>query len=1035
MSKYDVFLSHNSADKPAVEHLAQKLCEAGLQPFLDKWHLIPGEPLQEALEAALDHSRTCAVFVGPGGLGSWENEEMRVALDERTQTPGFRVIPVLLPDAQMPERGRLPRFLSRVVWVDFRPGLEDPDAFHRLICGIKGIAPGPSEQLRSLAEEICPYRGLQPFDEQHTEFFFGREALTQWLVEGLRNSRFLAVIGPSGSGKSSVVRAGLIPALRRGTLPGSERWMILSMTPGARPLEGLAAHLSRLPNGGEDRVTSMLQLQDRLHKDQRALHAAVCLALTDGPKDSHVLLVADQFEELFTLCQDEDERQRFLDNLLYASSIALGRTLVVVALRADFYARAATYLELADCMADHQVAVTPMVETELRQAIEMPAQRVGLGFDVGLVDTIVEDVRGQPGMLPLLEHALLELWERRGDQQLTLQAYWKTGGVAGAVARRAETEYERLSPEQQALTRRTLLRLVQPGEGTEDTRRCTYLSELLFSSEQALQVRFVVQQLTSARLLTTSRDATSGEELVDVAHEALIRGWPRLRGWIEENRAALRTHRRLTSAANEWKKKGWDESYLYRGAQLAEAEEWWQAHLAEVNILEQDFLKASTDLRDRESAAADARSRRELETIHKLAEYERMLTDSLESVGEISQKISNTLNMDEVMAFVVERAIQLTEMDFGAVYLLSDEPTGPSVIRSWEFPEDHEHAISRLSGGLGRNWADVASGEILAVRDVTRDGHIDPMILSTGIRSLIAIPLRLKEEIVATLFLSSNQEHEFSEEEKSLLHTLANQAALAIEKVRLYESLQKSYEDLEEAYNQLRRLDQTKSEFMQNITHEIRAPLTFVSAYIELLRDGGMGHLSQEQQMAIDTVAAKVHLISRLMNDIISMQQVDRRPLRLEVISLAKLGRAALQAAQPSAAESDITLSDEVLDELPPVLGDEQLLYLVFDNLLHNALKFSDAGSRVTVRMREEGSMIRTEVEDQGIGIPADKLARVFGQFYQVDGSSTRRLGSTGLGLTIVKQIVEAHGGQVEVESEPGKGNLFYFTIPKAGCD
>lgn len=599
--RYDVFLSHNSTDKPAVEYLAQKLRKAGLEPFLDTWHLVPGEPWQDALEDALDQSRTCAVFLGPRGLGPWENEEMRVALDERVRNPDFRVIPVLLPDTEMPERGRLPRFLRRLRWVDFRKGLGDAYAFYLLTCGIKGVQPVPPPDI---TEEVCPYRGLQSFHEEHAEFFFGREALTQWLVERLRlstgssqTSRFLAVIGPSGSGKSSVVRAGLIPALRQGALPGSETWTILVMRPDAHPLEELAAHLAPLLAGEGDRVAKkMLQLQDELQSDRRTLHAEVRLGLGEKDPNVSILIVVDQFEELFTLCRDEKERQSFLNNLLYASGIVQGRTAVVIAMRADFYAQAAAYPELADRMADHQVLVTPMEETELRQAIETPAQQVGLTFDPGLVDTILDDVLGEPGALPLLEHALLQLWERRRGRQLTFEAYQKIGRVDGAVARRAEAEYGELTAEQKKVARRTLLRLVQPGEGTEDTRRRARLSELVPGPEQAPVVEAVVQKLANARLLTTARDTATGEELVEVAHEALIRGWHKLRDWLDEDRDALRIQRRLTERAHDWESVGRDPGALYRGVHLAQAIGWAENHADELSPLEREFLAASIAL-------------------------------------------------------------------------------------------------------------------------------------------------------------------------------------------------------------------------------------------------------------------------------------------------------------------------------------------------------------------------------------------------------------------------------------------------------
>jgi hypothetical protein len=235
---YDVFLSHTSAAKDAVEAIARRLeDEATLSPFLDRWHLIPGNPWQEELKQAFDTSRTCAVFIGPHGIGPWENVEMRSALDDRVKRSGFRVIPVLLPGAVLAERGTLPRFLSSSTWVDFRSGLQDAEAFRRLLAGIRGQPPGRAEiRATSPQDAVCPYQGLAVFDEADAPFFFGREADTQHLLEQLRTQRFLAIIGPSGSGKSSVVRASVLPKWREGALPGSEGWTYLLFHPRAYPL-------------------------------------------------------------------------------------------------------------------------------------------------------------------------------------------------------------------------------------------------------------------------------------------------------------------------------------------------------------------------------------------------------------------------------------------------------------------------------------------------------------------------------------------------------------------------------------------------------------------------------------------------------------------------------------------------------------------------------------------------------------------------------------------------------------------------------
>jgi hypothetical protein len=201
MPEYDVFLSHNSADKPVVEELARRLVKAGFQPWLDTWNLIPGEPWQEAIEEALDSCATCAVFIGPSGTGPWQNEEMRASIDRRVKDPErtYRVIPVLLPGAERGERSKLPDFLVRATWVEFRRSLDDEHSFHRLVSGIRGTAPGPGPG-EAIYEGECPYRGLQFFDVKHAPFFFGREALTEWVLNELRgDNRFLAIIGPSST--------------------------------------------------------------------------------------------------------------------------------------------------------------------------------------------------------------------------------------------------------------------------------------------------------------------------------------------------------------------------------------------------------------------------------------------------------------------------------------------------------------------------------------------------------------------------------------------------------------------------------------------------------------------------------------------------------------------------------------------------------------------------------------------------------------------------------------------------------------------
>jgi WD40 repeat protein len=601
---YDVFLSHSGKDTAAVTVIYERLRqEAGLEPFFDKRHLVAGERWQEKLEEALHGSRTCAVFLGPSKLGPWENEELRAALSLQVHDSDYRVIPVLLPGSAYPSAGSLPAFLQQRTWVDFRPGLDDVDAFESLVAGIKGVVSASAPV--AAGETTSPFRGLDVFDEEHASFFFGREALTQQLVEKIREERFLAVVGASGSGKSSVVRAGLIPQLRRGALPGSDSWPVAVLRPGFFPLESLSVALVPVFGGAGSAIEESGRIRELLGAEERGLHSAVATALAGTPSGRRVVLIVDQFEEVFAPEIDTDQRDKFVAGLLYASSIAGGQTIVVLTMRADFVGKATTIRGLAERIADNVVLVSAMTEAELRDAIVKPAQAVELEFERGLVDTILDDLGTSPGVLPLLQVTLQELWEGRRGRWLTTDRYHEIGGVQGAIARRADSALSRLTPPQQEAARRILLRLVRPGEGTEDARRRALLSELMPSGPGVGDVQAVIAELTNARLLTTSEEPNG--DVVDITHEALIRRWKRLRDWLDEDRADLQLHRRLTDAANTWA-SGRDLADLYAGSRLEAAEAWAAREPEELNALEREFLDASIGRRQ-EQARQERRRR------------------------------------------------------------------------------------------------------------------------------------------------------------------------------------------------------------------------------------------------------------------------------------------------------------------------------------------------------------------------------------------------------------------------------------------
>ena len=479
----------------------------------------------------------------------------------------------------------------------------------------------------------CPYRGLEAFDVAHAEFFYGRETLTQTLLKKLEpvsgvtsttlaEARFLAIIGPSGAGKSSIARAGLIAGLKRGALDGSADWPVITLRPGANPLESLVLTLSEYADWARDPAV----IDEKIQKFQarpNLLHLTTRMALLDSPPQQRFVLLVDQFEELFTLGHNEARRQAFLDNLLTAAREPGGQTIVVLTMRADFYGKCATYPELAQIMSEQQVLVGPMTPDELRLAIERPAQQAGRQFELGLVDLLLRDVHDQPGSLPLLQDVLTELWDRHEQQRLTRKAYESLGRIMGALEQRGEAIYHRFNEAEQRICRQIFLRLTEPGEGTEDTKRRAIMAELLPADGESGPVEAVIQALadSNARLIVTRGEGDQAEaQFVEVSHEALIRSWPRLQGWLDEDREAIRIHRRLTEAAQEWQEHQLDDSYLYRGARLSLAEQWAEQHTETMNATEQSFLQASLNERERAQQAAETQQQQALAQAQALAD-------------------------------------------------------------------------------------------------------------------------------------------------------------------------------------------------------------------------------------------------------------------------------------------------------------------------------------------------------------------------------------------------------------------------------
>ncbi|MBD2254642.1 caspase family protein, partial [Nostoc parmelioides] len=485
-----------------------------------------------------------------------------------------------------------------------------------------------------LMAELCPYKGLAAFDfnESDPKYFYGRTALTDSLLENIRQGNFLAVVGASGSGKSSVVKAGLLHQLKLGKrLGGSDQWVIKIFRPGEHPLKSLARvfadHIT--PRQVQDAQTQTDKPKSELEKTEELLNKGA-IALTQLVQTTlqslgiphelepdaktlplqtsisqRLILVIDQFEEVFTLCQDENERQEFFECLLGALN-GSGLT-VVMTMRADFFGKCAEqeYAGLAQKIQENLVTVTPMNKKELTQAITQPAYQVGLEVQRELVEQMLADVEG-PGSLPLLQYTLTELWRKREVNRLTLAEYSRLGGVKGTLQKRADEVYDALdSKEEQLTAKRIFIELTQLGEGTEDTRRQVFKTDLVNPQQSAEVVEQVLMKLTDARLVVTSELQARGESqktvtVVDVAHEALIRHWPRLRAWVSENRAAIRIERKIEAASEEWESKNKSKDYLFTGTKLAEAENYLQEYgdLGLLSHVASEFVQKSIQQRN-----------------------------------------------------------------------------------------------------------------------------------------------------------------------------------------------------------------------------------------------------------------------------------------------------------------------------------------------------------------------------------------------------------------------------------------------------
>lgn len=482
----------------------------------------------------------------------------------------------------------------------------------------------PSPELRRLEEQVLlhdmgqgahpshvgdiatnPYRGLEVFRAQDSGVFFGRDRPTATLLSRIGDGQTLiTLVGASGSGKSSIVRAGLIPALRKQSLPSSDRWLVATMVPGAHPFVELETALLRSALDAPSSLGD--QLADR---DNGVLRAALRVLPDD---DSRLVLVIDQLEELFTLAGEDDARD-FLEGLVAAASDSRGRIIVVATLRSDFYTHALESPQFGTTMSDGVVNVVPLLPDELEEAATRPAELAGATIEPSLLAALISDILGRPGGLPLFEFALTDLYDGAEDGTMTLAAYREIGGLAGSLTNRAEGLYESLTTQQQEAARQLFLRLVALTEGEEQGRRRVTAAELLQLEIDTLDLQRVIDEFARHRLLTLDRGPTTGEPTVEVAHEALLSEWTRLKGWIDDAREDLRRYASLAVAADEWTRSGNDPDYLWKGRRLRDYEQWAATATIQLTQTDRAFLEesiAGQTLEEEQAHVIERRDRR-----------------------------------------------------------------------------------------------------------------------------------------------------------------------------------------------------------------------------------------------------------------------------------------------------------------------------------------------------------------------------------------------------------------------------------------
>jgi energy-coupling factor transporter ATP-binding protein EcfA2 len=551
------------------------------------------EQLQEALKAAIDNGLQLAIFNSCDGLGlglSLEKLNIPTTIVMREPVPNLVAEEFFRHFMAAFAIERLPLYLAVQQARRKLQGLEDefPGAsWLPVICQNPAVEPPTWLKLGGIPP--CPYRGLFAFREQDAHLFFGREELTRKLVTAVKKKSLVAVVGASGSGKTSVVHAGLIPKLRQDT---NVQWQIISFRPGKNPFEALATAVSALHTQDATNPHSVeLELVRSLKQDDKAL-SKIIEKFVQQNFGTRLVLVIDQFEEVYTLCPPS-ERKLVLDGLLNAIKLAPAFTLVLT-LRDDFYKSALSYRPLSDALQGAVFNLTSMSREELRDCIEKPAAQMQVGLEKELTNQLINEVKDRPHYLPLLEFALTQLWSKQSQGFLTYHAYEEIGGVEFAIDNHAEEVYAQLTEADRKRAQRLFIQLVRPQEGSQPTRK------LVTRDQIGCENWDLLTRLADAHLVVRHCHKSNLEETVEIVHEALIQNWRRLEHWIRVENEFRRWQEELREAIRQWEKSGKQERILLQGKPLIDAEYWYERRWDDLSSEEKLFTHLNLKLQERE---------------------------------------------------------------------------------------------------------------------------------------------------------------------------------------------------------------------------------------------------------------------------------------------------------------------------------------------------------------------------------------------------------------------------------------------------